>query len=101
MNTSTIASFASMHLSFNRTDSAAVVIEFYARMIRQKRHRHARVRNTFADHQRREPDAERIIVMPRMPDRNAVGLPCFKRPDRRRSRRNLRHVSAARCASVL
>src|SRR3954466_13807934 len=88
----TIASFASMHLGFNRADPAAEVIEFYARIIRQERHRHARIRNAFAYHQRRQPNAEWVVVMPRMPDRTAVRLPRFKWPDRCGSRRNLRHV---------
>jgi len=69
-----------MHHSFHSADAPAEVIEFHARMIREQRHCTLVSGTRLLIMSAREPDAKRIIVMPRMPDRNAIGLPRFKRP---------------------
>src|SRR5205814_384287 len=47
------------------------------------------------------PIAKRIVVMTRVPDRNAIRLPSLKRADRGCPRRYLRDVAAARRSRVL
>src|SRR4051812_34034486 len=90
-----------MHLGFNGADAAAKIAELHMRMIGQERHWHARIRHSLADHQCGESYSKRIIVMARVPDRNAIGLPGLVWPDGSRSRGHLWHVAAARRPRVL
>ena len=83
------------------SNPAAEVVELHVRMIGQQRHRHGRVDDPLGDHQRRQPLAERVVVLAGMPDGHLLRLPGLDRSDGDRLGRHQRDVAAAAGARVL
>ena len=71
------------------------------RVVREKRHRDARIWEPLRDHQGTEPQPERIVMVARMPDRDLFGLPCFARADGGGFGWHQRDIAAAARAGVL
>ena len=71
------------------------------RVVREKRHRDARIWEPLRDHQGTEPQTERIVMVAWMPDRDFFGLPCFARADGGGFGWHQRDIAAAARAGVL
>jgi hypothetical protein len=81
--------------------TAPVEVELHVGVVGQQRHRHGAVRDRLRDHQRGQPHAERVVVMPGVPDRHLLRLPRLDRADADGLGRHVLHHAAARGARVL
>ena len=84
-----------MHLDVARADPGAIVIELHVRVFGEERHRHRCVHDALGNHERRQPLAKRIVVVPGVPDRHLLGLPRFDGPHAQGLRGHQGDVAAA------
>jgi hypothetical protein len=66
-----------MNLHITGADPAAIVVELDVGMVGQQRHRDRGIGNPFGDHEGGEALAERVVVLPCVPDGDLFGAPRF------------------------
>lgn len=62
-----------LHVESRRRDVRCQQVEDDVVVLSEDRHRHAGIHDALAEHEGRQPNAETVVVMPRMPERKALG----------------------------